>query len=185
MAKMAASGFTLGVVLAIYCLAASTLALRTEVEMSNVFEDWLESNPRPYSNDANEKMARYEIFKSNLQFIDEKNAEQTSYTLALNQFSDLTNEEFKSKHLGFRPSETAQESTPFRYANAVAPAAIDWRTKGAVTPIKDQGGCGTIAHTLEFYNMAYYPSFPALHMSYHSFKFNSLVISIHLHSKDY
>ena len=148
---MATNAFLVGAVLAISCLAATTLAFRTEAEMSSMFEDWLQDNPRPYSTDAPEKNVRFEIFKSNLHFIDAKNAEQTSYTLALNQFSDLTNEEFKSKHLGLRPSKTARESTPFRYANSVAPAAVDWRTKGAVTPIKDQGQCGTIAYTLTSY----------------------------------
>jgi hypothetical protein len=90
---------------------------------------------------VDEKSARYETFKANLKFIDEQNAKQSSYTLGLNQFSDLTNAEFRSKHLSKRVSGE-RETTPFRYANVTPASSIDWTKKGAVTP-KDQGQCGT------------------------------------------
>ncbi|CAN1229432.1 Senescence-specific cysteine protease SAG39 [Linum perenne] len=89
-------------------------------------------------NTPTEKETRFRIFKDNVAFIDSFNAAgDKSYKLGVNQFADLTNDEFKSSRNGFKDG-------PFRYENVSAvPTTMDWRKKGAVTPIKDQGQCGS------------------------------------------
>jgi len=77
-------------------------------------------------------------------FIHSSNSYRTSYTLALNQFADLTTTEFSEMYLGAVPPKTQQPaSTPYTYDISAAPASMNWTAKGAVTPIKNQGQCGS------------------------------------------
>lgn len=94
-----------------------------------------------------EDKLRFEIFKSNLQIINEHNAGyergESSYTLGVNQFADLTEEEFKQFYLGYQQTEVefiGSYETPVNYTAA---DALDWRSKGAVLSVKNQGSCGS------------------------------------------
>ncbi|GAB2222449.1 hypothetical protein Droror1_Dr00013670 [Drosera rotundifolia] len=125
--------------------------LRTDDEVMTLFESWLVKYKKNY-NAIGEKEKRFEIFKDSLRFIDEENSQgDHTYKLGLNKFADLTNEEFRSKYLGVkpgvkRPEKRADEKRiSGRYASREddsLPESVDWREKGAVAPIKDQGGCG-------------------------------------------
>lgn len=99
--------------------------------------------------DAADKAWRFEVFKANLAFIDSVNAGNHKFWLEANRFADLTDDEFRATRTGYRrhrSSSTTTRTTGFRYANVsldVLPESMDWRTNGVVTPIKDQGECGT------------------------------------------
>ncbi|XP_058092328.1 senescence-specific cysteine protease SAG39-like [Magnolia sinica] len=114
-----------------------------EASMSNKHKQWMAQYGRTYK-DAAEKELRFKIFKDNVEFIESfNNAGDRSYKLSVNEFADQTNEEFKSTHNGFKPTQTrASRAASFMYENVTVPASMDWRKKGAVTPIKDQGQCG-------------------------------------------
>ncbi|XP_074591601.1 senescence-specific cysteine protease SAG39-like [Curcuma longa] len=113
--------------------------------MAERHERWMEQHGRVYRDDA-EKQLRFDIFKSNVEFIDSFNAAgKRKYSLGVNQFADMTNEEFKASHTGFKNMIAARpiRKGGFRYENVSAmPTSVDWRTEGAVTPVKDQGQCG-------------------------------------------
>lgn len=116
-----------------------------DASMSTRHEQWMERHGRVYK-DAMEKDRRLQIFKDNVEFIESfNNAGNKSYKLGINQFADQTNEEFRALRNGFRPSKTRMlsDEASFMYENIGAvPSSIDWRKKGAVTPVKDQGDCG-------------------------------------------
>lgn len=107
-------------------------------------EQWMTQHGKVYK-DTNEKELRYQIFKANAQLIEAfNNAGNKPYKLAINQFADLTNEEFKARNrFKGHMCSTITRTPTFKYEHVTAvPATLDWRQKGAVTPIKDQGQCG-------------------------------------------
>jgi len=89
--------------------------------------------------------ARKNIFANNLKFIEKHNAEHAlglhTHTVGINQFADLTNEEFVQQFTGFKAMDGLPESSVEIIGRR--PAQIDWRQKNAVTPVKDQGQCGS------------------------------------------
>ncbi|CAI0384772.1 unnamed protein product [Linum tenue] len=109
------------------------------------FEAWIAAQGRVYA-DAGEKARRFSIFKKNVAFINHSNKfGSKTYKLAVNQYADLTNKEFRAAKTGFKkPANLINPgSSSFRYGNASSlPDTMDWRTSGAVNPIKDQGQCG-------------------------------------------
>jgi len=119
-----------------------------EALLSERHEKWMAQHGKVYK-DATEREKRFQIFKNNLQFIESFNAAgDKSFNLSINRFADLHNEEFKAllingqkkEHSVWSPTETS-----FRYDSVTKiPATVDWRKKGAVTPIKDQGTCRKI-----------------------------------------
>ncbi|KAI4343020.1 hypothetical protein MLD38_027570 [Melastoma candidum] len=110
-------------------------------------EAWMRTHGRVYR-DEEEKQRRSRIFNDNVKFVQEFNRRNdVSYKLAVNKFADLTNEEFLATYANLKvdarppPSSNANR---FRYENFTAiPETLDWRLKGAVTPIQDQGSCGS------------------------------------------
>lgn len=116
-----------------------------------MYEEWLVKHQKVY-NALGEKDKRFQVFKDNLGFIDDHNAQNNTYQLGLNRFADMTNEEYRSMYLGTRSDARrrvmkAKKSITggHRYAYNARdrlPAHVDWRLQGAVAPIKDQGSCG-------------------------------------------
>lgn len=119
---------------------------RMDEEVMALYEHWLVKHGKLH-NDLGEKEKRFEIFKDNLRFIDERNAENRTYKLGLNRFADLTNEEYRANYLGARVDHKRRiaKTRSNRYAPRVGeelPDSVDWRKEGAVVEVKDQGQCG-------------------------------------------
>lgn len=87
---------------------------------------------------------RLAIFAENLAKVNHVNSQGLSYELELNRFADLTFYEFKQLYLIEDP-QNCSATTGGNYHNSgkKLPSAIDWRDKGVVTPVKNQGSCGS------------------------------------------
>jgi len=121
----------------------------SEDEYQDAFVDFMRTYYKSYLPD--EIFARFEIFKEHYLAVQKHNAGNFTWTIGINQFSDLTREEFKNTYLRYDPLPRAggQRITleelqalnkgPSAYPNG----AVDWTTKNVVTPVKDQGQCGS------------------------------------------
>ncbi|GAB5358459.1 hypothetical protein AAMO2058_000459500 [Amorphochlora amoebiformis] len=121
-------------------LAKANTPLFTAHEYQSAFKNWTEKYNKGYT--VGEFFGRYATFKENVDFVARHNIGGYSYSVELNEFADMTNEEFKKYYLGFKPA--ARTGKPMVYNdNITLPDAVDWSSKGAVTPIKNQGQCGS------------------------------------------
>jgi len=67
-----------------------------------------------------------------------------TYTLAMNEFGDLTLEEFHARYTGLkRPADNKKVPRNVAVNTGVIADSVDWTAKGAVTAVKDQGQCGS------------------------------------------
>ncbi|XP_028785050.1 ervatamin-B-like [Neltuma alba] len=121
----------------------------SDKQVFHLFQIWKKETGREYQT-LGEEAVRFQIFKSNLKEIREKNAARRSpsdYSLGLNKFSDMTYEEFSKLYLHETEEpvmEINNSKMMFNDAScANAPSSWDWRTKGAVTHVKDQESCGS------------------------------------------
>ncbi|XP_050123883.1 cysteine proteinase COT44-like [Malus sylvestris] len=122
---------------------------RSEADVKAIYQEWLVKHQKTY-NGIGEEERRFEIFKDNMKFIDEHNAQDRPYKVGLNAFADLTNQEYRAKFLGTRSDPKRRvmkaKKPSLRYAfraGETLPESVDWRVKGAVNPIKNQGSCGS------------------------------------------
>lgn len=122
--------------------------LESHDKLIELFENWLSSFEKAYET-VEEKWHRFEVFKDNLKHIDETNKVVKNYWLGLNEFADLSHEEFKNKYLGLktdlarRGDERSYEEFAYKDVEAL-PKSVDWRKKGAVAEVKNQGSCGNL-----------------------------------------
>merc|ERR1711915_241668 len=98
--------------------------------------------------DYDEEVERYEIFEYNLQHVMKQKKMLKPYTVGITQFSDLTHQEFKDLYLGYKnPSSyhmITKTTTEYFEKNKIElPESVDWREKGVISAVKNQGQCGS------------------------------------------
>lgn len=126
-------------------MTALTFATQEPVEQEIVeeFKKWKETRQRFYST-GKEEENRLRIFAKNFKMIQKMQTEERPYQVGLNKFADMSTEEFAAAYLGTKPPSVRSTKTATLEATAATlPASVDWRNKNAVTPVKNQGTCGS------------------------------------------
>ena len=132
----------LSTIISLCIICASSLVQDQSITQ---FSNFIKNYNKDYSD--SELVYRLSVFSENLKMINDHNVAGHSWTMGVNQFADLTSEEFKTQHTCLnRQSQVFRKS----YLNFIEnnldedlPESFDWVEKGAVTGVKDQGQCGS------------------------------------------
>jgi len=98
-----------------------------------------------------EESARYQVWRQHVKEINQHNAQSKSFKKGVNNFTDMTHEEFRGKMGGcykipkkhLEGNNTQLGSTWLPPSNVEIPESVNWVKEGLVTPVKNQGQCGS------------------------------------------
>jgi len=111
------------------------------------FESYVEKFNKTYADDA-ERKHRFMAFLENEEEIIKLNKLEGKAIYGWTKFSDMTKEEFKQR-LNYVPYDKERRSKLFgeipvhKTEKKLTVSTLDWRSHNAVTPVKDQGQCGS------------------------------------------
>ncbi|THD18101.1 Cysteine protease [Fasciola hepatica] len=125
----------------------AVLIVRVFASNDDLWHEWKRMYNKEYNgvDDAH----RRNIWEENVKHIQEHNIRHdlglVKYTLGLNQFTDMTFEEFKATYLSGIPhaSDMLSHGIPYEANDRAVPESIDWREFGYVSEVKDQRQCGS------------------------------------------
>jgi len=108
------------------------------------FQNFKKSFGKVYKTQSEEER-RFAIFADNLKDITTHNAGSSTYKRGVNEWTDLTQKEWEDLYLGgykhIAVHHRAGDSNKVSVEDL--PSKVDWREKGVITPVKNQGHCGS------------------------------------------
>jgi len=127
----------------IIIFAFVSICVCAQIEQLNHFKQWSKSHEKNYVS-VQEEMYRYHNWLENNEFINKKNKENNGYELEMNQYGDMSWQEFKKIKMGYFSDHSNQKyfSKPNDFIGDL-PRYTNWTAKNVVTDVKNQFQCGS------------------------------------------
>ncbi|XP_033981262.1 cathepsin S, ortholog 1 [Trematomus bernacchii] len=129
-------------------LLAFVILTHSSSALNKVWEEWQIEHRKVYDNKT-EMEFRRAVWEKNMLLVLRHNQEASagnhSFTMGLNHLSDMTAEEVNEKLNGLRLEESAdfRNVTLKEPRGSATPQSVDWRKHGLVSPVQNQGMCGS------------------------------------------
>jgi cathepsin L len=130
--------------LAFAAVLFSGVALASEPNENTSYADYVAYYRKTWSAEGEQR------YNDKIAEIRAHNAAGLSWTMGVNKFTDMSEQEFESYYRGRKAPRVKggmlgadNSCDPSALSYIALPPSIDWRSKGAVTAVKDQGSCGS------------------------------------------
>jgi len=132
--------------LAVYSQDASTNLFSSADPVEKAYLEYLSKNGKSYGT-KEEYQLRLETFRKNMLFVEQHNSQNADdHTVGLNHMADYTEAEYKQL-LGYKKHMKKEHHHHKKHHRNLEendlPASVNWVEAGAVTPVKNQGQCGS------------------------------------------
>ncbi|XP_049999354.1 testin-2-like isoform X1 [Alexandromys fortis] len=129
--------------LAALCLEVDSAFTTLGPSLDAEWQEWKTKHGKTYT--INEESLRRTVWEENFKMIELHNREylkgKHDFTMAMNAFGDLTDTEFRKRMTGFQRQRIKKRHTFQDHLFLSVPRSVDWRERGYVTPVKNQGHC--------------------------------------------
>jgi len=125
-------------VLVVGCVGVFGWGPESQQDQEAAFHEFTQRYGKAYASSA-EQQLRFQLFQQASDSIVQHNRAQSTSSLAINDFADLTTAEFSANFLGSPPPVHRPTVT---YPTYYLPNEVDWTLTGAVSPVLNQGLCG-------------------------------------------
>lgn len=135
---------SISLVLLALVISVSSVSISKEDALRQ-FKQFMTTYNKQYATEE-EFQERLKIFTRNLEIAAQYDSEDPHARYGVTIFSDLSPDEFREKYLikNFtRPSPSQYLQPKINATFGQLPSSFDWRQKGVVTPVYNQGQCGS------------------------------------------